>query len=187
MKEPFAPLMTILSDYNQGALIRPRVPRRQGHDRVPRPGGGGRSDGRGLQLPRHPYTVALLAAHPIPNPALSRSRPRLVLTGDVPSPIDPPSGCRFHTRCPIAEPTCSEKPPSFQTFRNGQRPPAISPINWTARCGRLRNAGPPPGAADGFARESFSSTSRKGPLRIHRGGAGSAPARPRTEHSRIRG
>ena len=71
--------------------------------------------------PRHPYTLALLAAHPIPNPALSRARARLVLTGDVPSPIDPPSGCRFHTRCPIAEPVCAEKPPSFMTFGHGQR------------------------------------------------------------------
>ena len=71
--------------------------------------------------PRHPYTLALLAAHPIPNPALSRARARLVLTGDVPSPIDPPTGCRFHTRCPIAEPVCAEKPPSFMTFGHGQR------------------------------------------------------------------
>ncbi len=71
--------------------------------------------------PRHPYTMALLAAHPIPSPALSRSRRRLVLTGDVPSPIDPPAGCRFHTRCPIAEDICHRQQQPLRQFANGHR------------------------------------------------------------------
>ena len=66
-----------------------------------------------FKSPKHPYTLALLAAHPIPDPVLSRARPRIVLTGDVPSPINLPSGCRFHMRCPIAESVCSEKQPAF--------------------------------------------------------------------------
>ncbi len=71
--------------------------------------------------PGHPYTMALLAAHPIPDPAASRSRKRLVLSGDVPSPINPPVGCRFHTRCPFAESICAEVPPPFKGLGAGHR------------------------------------------------------------------
>ena len=71
--------------------------------------------------PKHPYTEALLSAVPIPDPTIKRKR--IILEGDVPSPINPPSGCRFHTRCSLRVPSCSQ---------NDQVLKEISPGHWVA-------------------------------------------------------
>jgi oligopeptide transport system ATP-binding protein len=69
--------------------------------------------------PLHPYTQALLSAIPIPDPKAEQRRKRIVLTGDIPSPVNPPSGCRFHTRCPVAFERCVVEEPPFTQYAPG--------------------------------------------------------------------
>ena len=70
--------------------------------------------------PIHPYTKALLAAVPIPDPALEAARPQQVIAGEVPSALNPPRGCRFHPRCPSAEARCAESDPALRRSASGR-------------------------------------------------------------------
>jgi oligopeptide transport system ATP-binding protein len=69
--------------------------------------------------PLHPYTQALLSAVPVPDPEVELTRPHVIITGEVPSPLNPPSGCVFHPRCPIADERCSQVTPELREVRPG--------------------------------------------------------------------
>lgn len=69
--------------------------------------------------PIHPYTQTLLSAVPLPDPEKNKTRSRLILEGDIPSPINPPTGCRFHTRCPYATDRCKEEMPQLKEYSPG--------------------------------------------------------------------
>jgi oligopeptide/dipeptide ABC transporter ATP-binding protein len=79
--------------------------------------------------PHHPYTVALLSAIPLPDPKENAAREPLVLSGDVPSPIDPPPACRFHTRCPRATEICRRIEPPLVDYGNGHTAACHHPVN----------------------------------------------------------
>ena len=84
-----------------------------------------------FERPIHPYTLSLYSALPIPDPRQGRSRERIVLHGDVPSAVDPPSGCRFHTRCPWATEICRQVEPPLVRYPDGQLAACHHPQNVT--------------------------------------------------------
>jgi oligopeptide/dipeptide ABC transporter ATP-binding protein len=111
------------------------------------------ADARDLYAaPRHPYTGALLSAVPIANPRLGRGRSTFVLGGDVPNPINPPSGCRFHPRCPRAQEMCSEEEPPLAPQAPGHEAACFFPLEkWPLTDAELRMESreeQPVGAAD---------------------------------------
>ena len=103
------------------------------------------------QRPIHPYTEALLSAVPIPDPDLSDRRTQIVLEGDVPSPIVPPSGCRFHPRCRYATKICAQQEPPLAEYGGGHLAACHHPLNIDLPAAPDADAAPVPGAVQDAA------------------------------------
>jgi oligopeptide/dipeptide ABC transporter ATP-binding protein len=100
--------------------------------------------------PIHPYTSALLAAIPIPDPRENRARERIVVRGEPPNPIEPPSGCVFHPRCPHSTEICREVEPPLTRYPNGHLAACHHPLNVSAEeiAGAERDATSPHSAGE---------------------------------------
>jgi oligopeptide/dipeptide ABC transporter ATP-binding protein len=93
--------------------------------------------------PKHPYTGALLSAAPIANPHVGRQRSAVVLEGDVPNPINPPSGCRFHPRCPRAQDVCADIDPPLDSVTEGHQAACLFPLErWPLTAAEMREVSP---------------------------------------------
>ena len=88
--------------------------------------------------PLHPYTAALLSAVPLPNPRVEKQRSRIILRGDLPSPINVPPGCRFHTRCPLAQDICRQVEPPLESKNSGNH---VAACHFSDRVGSLARSG----------------------------------------------
>ncbi len=93
-----------------------------------------------VMAPKHPYTEALLSAVPVPDPNIKTKKKRIILRGDVPSPVNPPSGCRFHTRCPYKEDRCAKEEPPMREIIPGH----FSACHFSERIYGAQKASPAP-------------------------------------------
>ena len=111
--------------------------------------------------PIHPYTFALLSAIPIPDPEENRSRERIVVSGEPPNPIDPPTGCVFHPRCPRATDICREIEPPLARYPNGHLAACHHPLNVSAEeiKGAVKDPASPLSAGDELPSASEASNS----------------------------
>ena len=114
--------------------------------------------------PQHPYTEALLSAVPVPDPDVQRKR--VILPGDVPSPIDPPSGCRFHTRCPYALDRCRVEEPLMKEVRPGHLAACHLREAGHQRCSYAACGGRPIGLSSAitFAQARMRGSEQRGPM-----------------------